>query len=100
MAMQQMVDSLQSSMRLLVASVRSPDDIVALASQVLPCLSMPLSPCLLARATQCARLLLNSFGGGHAHAHNSSAAGGSYCALQDCTLLSLGWMSMLSSSEH
>ncbi len=31
--MQQMVDGLQSSMRLLVASVRSPDDIVALASQ-------------------------------------------------------------------
>ena len=46
--MQQMVDSLQSSMRLLVASIRSPDDIVALASQVLPCLSLPLSPCLLA----------------------------------------------------
>ena len=39
-AMQQMVDSLQSSMRLLVASVRSPDDIVALASQVLPSLSV------------------------------------------------------------
>lgn len=36
-AMQQMVDSLQSSMRLLVASVRSPDDIVALASQACPC---------------------------------------------------------------
>ena len=35
-AMQQMVDSLQSSMRLLVASVRSPDDIVALASQACP----------------------------------------------------------------
>ena len=34
--MQQMVDSLQSSMRLLVASVRSPDDIVALASQARP----------------------------------------------------------------
>ncbi len=33
-AMQQMIDGLQSSMRLLVASVRSPDDIVALASQV------------------------------------------------------------------
>ena len=32
--MQHMVDGLQSSMRLLVASVRSPDDIVALASQV------------------------------------------------------------------
>ena len=32
--MQQMVDSLKSSMRLLVASVRSPDDMVALASQV------------------------------------------------------------------
>ena len=35
-AMQQMVDGLQSSMRLLVASVRSPDDIVALASQACP----------------------------------------------------------------
>jgi hypothetical protein len=35
--MQQMVDSLQSSMRLLVASVKSPDDIVALASQASPC---------------------------------------------------------------
>ena len=32
--MQQIVDSLKSSMRLLVASVRSPDDMVALASQV------------------------------------------------------------------
>ena len=32
--MQQMVDSLKSGMRLLVASVRSPDDLVALASQV------------------------------------------------------------------
>ena len=35
-AMQQMIDSLQSSMRLLVASVRSLDDIVALASQARP----------------------------------------------------------------
>ena len=51
--MQQMVDSLQSSMRLLVASVRSPDDIVALASQVLPCLLLPLSPCQLAIAQGC-----------------------------------------------
>ena len=60
--MQQMVDSLQSSMRLLVASVRSPDDIVALASQVPPLLPHPLSPCLLGWATQRARLLLISPG--------------------------------------
>ena len=34
MSMQQMIDAMGSSMRLLVASVRSPEDIVALASQV------------------------------------------------------------------
>jgi hypothetical protein len=32
--MQEMIDNLDSSMRLLVASVRAPQDIVALASQV------------------------------------------------------------------
>lgn len=62
--MQQMVDSLQSSMRLLVASVRSPDDIVALASQVLPSQSFPTRPCILAWAIECARLLHSKPGGG------------------------------------
>ena len=52
--MQQMIDSLQSSMRLLVASVRSPDDIVALASQAGPVAAETLLRPLLELCHSCA----------------------------------------------
>ena len=51
-AMQQMVDGLQSSMRLLVASVRSPDDIVALASQACPYPHVHASPAAMTHLVQ------------------------------------------------
>ena len=85
--MQQMVDSLQSSMRLLVASVRSPDDIVALASQVLPLLSFTLHPCLLTweqTAQGCDLIALEE---GRPHAHNSRTSDATCHALQNCILL-------------